>query len=464
MIFPRFTFLKEDEQILLESFTEKSVKNGPGVFFIKPFIKATKRKGTTLSPNEFLKIKNIISGKVKVERGPKLVFLEPNEEILKQQNAFILKHNEYLKLIDETTGQIRVEVGEKTAFPEAYEELLVSTTEGINIDEHTGVLIRNTKKGSLNLITDRGVYFPNAEEEIVDIREKILLENHETVIVKEKDGNYRITSGNDAENSFFLLPYEELLTLYWSSGIHKERRDLHITHIDTRPKFMWYEFSVRTKDNVELIVGITFFWQILDISKMIRTTDDAPGDVCSHARSTIIQSVSKSTLDKFLDRFNEVIKSSILDSEDSFYDNRGVKIHSVEVRSITCKDIKTQTILAEIIQETTDRLNRLQKQESENEVRLNKIKGKIEAEKTKGELIRVNSENSQKAAEIEGKSEAIKVKAFFDTLDESLSEEKKTEIFSILKKESYIEKLGQSNARMFFTPKEIDLSIESRGE
>lgn len=460
-MFPRIIFLKEDEQILFESFTRKTVKNGPGISFVMPFVKAKKRKGTSLSPGEYIRIRDMVTGEIKIKKGPALVFLAENEEIMLVDKAHVLMHNEYMKLIDQTTGKIRVECGEKTVFPGPYEEVLVHVAPGINIDDLTGVLIRNTKDGSLHLVTEKGVYFPGEFEEVVEIRKKILLENHETIIIKEKNGNYRITSGTENDEAFFLSPYEELLTLKWSTGIHKESRDLEIRYFDIRPKFMWYEFNVRTKDNVELIIGVTFFWQIDDVGKMIGTTDDAPGDICSHARSMIIQKVSQSSLDEFLGDFNKIIDSAVFYKDDDFYEKRGVSINSVEVRSIACKDENTQNILNEIIHETTNRLNRLQKQESENEVQLNKIKGRVEAEKTKSELIEVRSENIRKEAELEGKTEALKVKSFFDTLDESLSEEKKLEVFSILKKESYIEKLGNSDARMFFTPKEIDLSIES---
>jgi regulator of protease activity HflC (stomatin/prohibitin superfamily) len=345
---------------------------------------------------------------------------------------------------------------------ESNEEILTSPTIGINIDEHTAVLVRNTSDGSLRLVTKNQVFFPAANEEIEEVRRRILLENHESVIIKDKDGKYNIISGSEIDHSFFLQPYEELLTLNWSSGINKVNRALQITHIDSRPKFMWYEFGVRTKDNVELILGVTFFWQIENVEKMIRTTDDAPGDICSHARSMIIQSVSKSPLETFLDHFNDVVREAIINESDPFYQQRGVRIHSVEVRSVSCKEASTQQILQEIIQETTNRLNRLQKQQSENEVRLNEVKGNIDIERQKGELIEFQRENALKEAEMSGESEAVKVGRFFDKLEGSIPEKDRLEIFNTLKKVEYIEKLGSSKASMFFTPNDVDLRIEAK--
>jgi hypothetical protein len=47
---------------------------------------------------------------------------------------------------------------------------------------------------------------------------------------------------------------------------------------------MWYEFNARTKDNVEIIVGVTFFWRIFDVRSLVQTTSDPPGDLCAHGK------------------------------------------------------------------------------------------------------------------------------------------------------------------------------------
>ncbi len=462
MIIPWIFFLKDEEQLLIESFTRKWTVEGPGRVIVKPFESARLRRGLSLSPTEYVKVRDLLTGEIRIEKGPALLFLKAYDELLKRYEVAVLQHNEYVKLIDKTTGAIRVITGPNNVVMSANEEIVEGPCKGINIDEHNAVLIRNTSDGSLKLETRNRVFFPAADEEIEELRQKILLEDHESLIIKEKDGKYRIIDGSKDQNSFFLQPYEELLKLYWSSGIHKEKRDLVITHIDSRPKFMWYEFGVRTKDNVELILGVTFFWQITDIQKMIRTTDDAPGDICSHARSMIIQSVSKATLEGFLDRFNDIVKESITDKSDTFYTDRGVNIHSVEVRSVSCKEARTQNILQEIIQETTNRLNRLQKQQSENEVRLNEVKGNFDIERQKGELLEIQRQNALKEAEILGECEAVKVARFFDKLTGSLTESEKINIFNTLKKVEYIDKLSNSNANMFFTPSDVDLRIEAR--
>lgn len=462
MLIPWIYFLKEDEQLLVEGFTRRWTVKGPGTFFALPFHRVHRQKGLTLGPTDYLRIRDTLTGELHNEFGPKLYFPTESEEIVSQLSAIPLRHNQYLRLIDKRTGIVRVERGENSVYLNPTEEILENVREGINIDEQTAVLVRDTVSGRLDLITDPQVFFPAANQEIIEVRKRILLEDHETIIIKDKSGKYLFKKGSDAERAFFLEPYSELVELHWSTGIHKDQRTLRITHMDTRPKFMWYEFGVRTQDNVELIIGVTFFWQIVDVEAMIRTTDDTPGDVCSHARSLIIQSVSQVTLEKFLAAFNAIVREAVLDGDSQFYTERGVKLHAVEVRSITCKDPDTQRILQEIIQETTNRLNRLQKQESENEIKLKQIKGEIEAEEMKGQLLEIRREHLRTEAVMEGEAEARKVKAFLDGLGNKISLEDKLTFFNILRKQDAIEKLSKSTAQLYFTPTEVDLSIETR--
>merc|ERR1711998_629251 len=107
-----------------------------------------------------------------------------------------------------------------------------------------------------------------------------------------------------SQNAFFLPPHCELLQLNWSRGRRRERRDLYINKVDCRPQYMSFEFNCRTADNVELVLEGTFFWQVVDVRAMVKTTGDTTGDVCNHARSKFIQLVSKVTLKDFMDNFN----------------------------------------------------------------------------------------------------------------------------------------------------------------
>jgi hypothetical protein len=320
--------------------------------------------------------------------------------------------------------------------------------------------VRDITSVQLSLITEKQVFIPSAAQEVVEVSELIRLEDHQTVIIKDREGRYVFRHGSDASRSFFLQPYEELVTLWWSSGIHKDRRELRLTHIDKRPKYMWYDFDVRTQDNVELVIGLTFFWQVMDVEAMLKMTDDTTGDVSSHARSTIIQAVSRATLERFLADFNNIVGNAVLgNTNDAFYRERGVQIHAVEVRSVACKDPETQRILMEIIQETTNRLNRLQKQESENEVKLRRLQGDIETENARGQLLAIQRDHARVEALTMGESESEKVRIFLEGLGGNLAMDQKIAIFNTLRKGDVLANLSKGNASLYFTPNDVDLKI-----
>lgn len=462
MLIPWIAFLKADEQLLIETPTRRTVVNGPGVVFTPALARVRRRAGLALGPTEYARVRDTLSGELRNVVGPQLYFPGPGEEVEERLDAIPLARNQYIRLIDRRSGAIRVERGEQSVVIGPTEEPLGEPRDGVNIDDQTAVLVRDTQSGGLELITRPQVFVPAPNQEIVEVRRRVRLEDHEAVVVKERSGAYRLRRGRDAERAFFLGPYDELVQFRWSSGLHKDRRDLKLTHLDQRPKFMWYEFEARTQDNVELVIGITFFWQIVDVERMVRTTDDAPGDVCSHARSRIIQSVSQVTLEHFLSAFNPIIGAAVPGSGDAFYDERGVVLHAVEVRSVACKDPATQRVLQEIIQETTNRLNRLQQQESENEVRLRQIRGEIEAEELRGRLMDVRRAVELAGAEIGGAAEAGRVRAFLDALGEALAPTEKLGVFQTLRKQEALAALSAGSASLFFTPEDVDLRIQTR--
>jgi regulator of protease activity HflC (stomatin/prohibitin superfamily) len=505
MFLPVIHFLNEDEQLLIEGLGGRRMVNGPGTIVSPPFTKTTRMNAILLNSTQYARIKDNLSGDIKTIKGPTLyfreaqevllkiyqaitltyldyvkivnnedgsvrtekgeqiLFLDSHESILEKLTAITLKHNEYIKIINNETGKIRVETGEKNIFLGPRESIFEGPAKGINIDEHQAVLIRDTATGELELIKDQKVFFPSETQEVVEIRNKILLADHETAVIVNRDGKYEFYSGNDKKRSFFIEPYCELAHFVWSAGLHKTSRNLNITHIDTRPKFMWYEFAARTKDNVELILNVTLFWQIHDVKQMVLQTDDAPGDICAHARSMILQKISKINFENFLSDFNNIVHTAVLDNKDIFYQNRGCTIHSVEVRSIDCKDEAIQHILEEIIKETTNRLNRLQKQKTSNEVELQELKGKLETEKHRSELLKIQEKNLIQESQTFGKADSQKVKTFFDELG-SFDFEQKMKIFLALKSNENIDNLSKGNAQLFITPEDINLRIQTNSK
>ena len=78
----QFSFPKRNEQALLESMTNRRVINGPGMVYIPAMVNIKKRKATSLSSREYVKIKNQLNGDIRIEKGPQLLFLGAYDEIV----------------------------------------------------------------------------------------------------------------------------------------------------------------------------------------------------------------------------------------------------------------------------------------------------------------------------------------------------------------------------------------------
>merc|ERR1712178_443897 len=120
-----------------------------------------------------------------------------------------------------------------------------------------------------------------------------------------------------------LPPYNEIVGLDWSRGRKRDMKGLLIERFDCRPQFMKFEFNCRTSDNVELVLEGTFFWEVVDLPKMVNITGDTSGDLCNHARSQFIRHVARVTLKQFMDE-SHIIAKRVWEEDTAFYDSRGV--------------------------------------------------------------------------------------------------------------------------------------------
>lgn len=512
-------FVSMDEQLVIDGLTTKTVINGPNRILINPF--TTKKyqihKALSLSANEYCIVKNVLSGEKRVEVGPKLVWLEaydhvqedrsgnkkrvtislkaneyirllnnetgkirvirgeqgcivpsPNDEFLDaggKKQALDLKVYEYVKIQNKNTGNVRTERGEKLIFLGPFDEFIGLKKAAIEIDEETAVLVRNKRSGQQYLVTEKMLFIPSDDEVVEEVRALIKLADYEACIVRDKSGKDTFYFGSEEEQRcFFLPPYSELVELVWSRGRRRERRDLRIKKLDLRPMYMSFEFNCRTNDNVDLVLEGSFFWEIVDLKSMVKFTNDTSGDICNHARSRFIELVSQVTLQDFMTKFNIIAKQVHEEDTSNFYDQRGVKIHSLEVTHFRCAESTTARILEQIIQETTNRMNRLQQQESENEVQLREIQGNIDEEKARSELIAIQTLNSNAKAKMDGLAEAEKVTSFLQQLKKSFPEmdaNMRILMWETLRKEDALRTVSTGKANLYFTPKDVNLSIEN---
>merc|ERR1712228_40291 len=193
------------------------------------------------------------------------------------------------------------------------------------------------------------------------------------------------------------------------------------------------------------------------------------GDVWDHARSALIQAVSDQTLNSFMSGFNSIVMRAFrAQAADGFYFERGVQVVSLELTRYEPVDQKTAETLEAIIQETTNRINRLQAQESENEVRAAKLLSDISLEKQRTEFIQTQAQNEQLRAEMEGRAGGLKratgAAAFLDGLNASLPNVSSRVGLYTLHEEltanvARTQHLSSGSAQLFLTPEDVKLKL-----
>merc|ERR1712139_86880 len=267
--------------------------------------------------------------------------------------------------------------------------------------------------------------------------------------------------------------------MVWSNFGHPEGADdmtpvmSTVKKIDLRARKMFFNYEVRTKDNVKLQLEGTIFWQVKNVPRMINATADPEGDVWHHARSVLIQAVSKATLGIFMSGFNQIVEEAFqAQAADGFYVERGVELQSMEVTRYTCVDAKTAEILQEIIQETTNRINRLQAQESENEVMAARLAADITLEKQRTEFIKTQAANEQLRAQSQGEAAGVKLYKDAATFIGGLSKEvpdvdSRVELYKLHKtlssRNTDTENLSSGKANLFLTPEDVNLKLNVGG-
>merc|ERR1711988_1021855 len=151
----------------------------------------------------------------------------------------------------------------------------------------------------------------------------------------------------------------------------------------------------------------------------------------------------------------------IFEEDKFFYENRGVLMQSLEVTKYSCSDMRTSEVLQQIIEETTNRLNRLSKAESENEVNLFRMQGQIEQEKLNAELLQIQHEHAKSEADVAGDAESQKVAAFLRGLEGSVPKlEDRVAIWRNLRQNDALSAVSEGNARLYYTPQDVNLSVK----
>lgn len=461
--------------------TVNETTNGGGIYIPRPYEDIVEvRKATVLAPRQYAVIKSHLDGGVRHVGGPRLFQVGAYEELVEVKDKFILRKDEYIRLRNKKDGSERVVRGPQTFIPEPSEQTLEGKQRATFLDLDTSALVLNRATGQQHLVTERGVFVPSPYEQVLEKRPLIRVLPHEAMVVRSDQGHVSIIEGGGTDsNSFFLKPYWKVLEMTWSS-FSENLSDLYtlmqtvskvaVTRIDMRSQKMFFRYTVFTSDNVKLVLDGAIFWHISSVGKMVNTTSDPSGDVWHHARSALIQAVSKATLANFMLSLTSITAEAFeTQAQDGFYTDRGVEVESIEISRFEVADPKTGQILHDIIKESTTRINRLQKQASSDEVRTSRLGMDIQLERKRTELVICRATNERLKAEMAGDMEGLRrlgfAQEFIGGLNTSVpSLEDRLDLYKqhirLESKNIMTRDLAAGGKRFFLTPKDLDLSLK----
>eukprot|EP00933_Yihiella_yeosuensis_P020639 TRINITY_DN164_c0_g1_i10.p1 TRINITY_DN164_c0_g1~~TRINITY_DN164_c0_g1_i10.p1 ORF type:complete len:634 (-),score=147.89 TRINITY_DN164_c0_g1_i10:576-2477(-) len=444
-----------------------------GMFVPAPYEQILReQKATLLQPNEYAVVKDDLAGTAKNVLGPVLLQVGAYEELLNVSRKIVLEKDEYVRMLDKRTGVERVVKGPANVVPDPNERT-EGSEKAVFLTAQTAVIVLQKTTGQQRLEKTPGVFVPAPYERVLKVVPKIRVLPHQAAIIQDTAGSMTMVSGASGTTAFFLEPFTSLLTMRWSSytvpGAQEPVPKEALTMLDLRSQKMFFSNEVRTSDNVKLRLEGTIFWKLVDVMKMVAKTSDPSGDVAQRARSTLIQSVSKVTFAQFMNGFTNITVQAFKQaSGDGFYTDRGLVLQSMELTKFDCVDNETALVLQKIIQETTNRINELQKAQSSNDVKAAKLIADIKLEKQRTELIKTQAANAKLEAEMQGQADGSKLvqaaAAFIDGLNASMPNvSERVELYKLQQimtaRNTDTQNLASGKAQLFLTPSDLNLKL-----
>lgn len=383
---------------------------GPAIHVPGPYDDvADVRPKPVIEPGLYALVLDNFTGVLRTEGGPQVLLPGPYDHIVNISHKFVLERHEYLRLLDRHTGRERVVTGPRDVVPSPGEEAPLGVQHGVPIGAGVAALVHKKDSGEQRLITEGGIFVPEAYEEVLEERLLIHVEPHEVVVVRSADGHLIVHSGVPNGRSFFLPPYCHILEMHWTSHPALDKTTARtVTRIDLRVQQMVFEVIARTYDKVQLrLLGIVF-WRIRDVARMLVATADPEDDVWHRARGSLLKAVARVTLATFM---ASVSNFSRVKGEDpgGFLEVRGLEVGSMEVTRFGVVDAAAAASLQDVIRGTINRTNRLQAQDGDNEVRAARLAGETIREQRRAELVRARSVNARLLAENDGKAQGLEL-------------------------------------------------------
>jgi major vault protein len=362
-----------DNEIERKAGDEWLVK-GPLYYLPTDDVEITERKidEVSLAEHSGIYIKNVITGKVRLEQGPKTIMLEPHE----------IKWNK----------------------------------------EYTQSEIEAIWRPSLNKGADknRGRKFDPMDIINFDpaIAQPLWVLENEAIKIMSQDKASRIEFGPVV---LLLEAYERPFVMTIAGGTPKNTKRLKIWKIKLGPNFSTDELDVRTSDNAEITIKVRYKWKF-DVNKedaveaeKIFSVSDFVGLATETMASKIRDEAAKHTFEELHSKCSEILKVAVFGTagNEEFEFENGFKIFGLDIKEIRPKDEEIAHQMNDAITANMQIVVDKVKLEAELLSEKQRTEKTRDIEVSKKDLITAQQENIklEKTGDATAEAEAILIKA-----------------------------------------------------
>jgi regulator of protease activity HflC (stomatin/prohibitin superfamily) len=466
------TSIQRDEQLILHTWTDKKLINGPSCFvFYNLCYRAKKNKMMKLNLYEYVLIMNEIDPKMnRYVYGPQVVLLESAYESFSEKKVCpILDQDDYI-IVSDSNGVKRTIHG-PCVYKPVYGETSTCVTNATTVPMNHYIIVKDTvdsdepikhlrgplkfvpepyqsivenkihkcleitdttalhvklANGNTILIDKKMWYMPQIGEEIVKVVNKVVMLESEFCILKSPNGETYIMDGSTEENrAFFLNPFYEFIEFDFE---HKNKKQI----LSKLPTFICHEFIIRTSDNVLLKLDLRITYQIQNTQVFASNPLPFYLHLTNWCQNELLDLFAKVNLRDYVQKYNSIAFSTISHGTE-YFSQFGIHIIDIQILNYTCVDIHTQQLLDEDIKTYVKKQNELKAKEADIFIK----EKENEILKRKKDL---DVELFAKDREIEMKNKELEISLRLKNVEFAIEEEKKKiELLNIKRESAVIE-------------------------
>jgi len=341
--------------------------------------------------------------------GPRTYIPTKHEQVLRVIKATSLSDTDGIYVQNKDTGDVSTIKGPVDYFLKPNEK---RWKKELTSDELAGVGLKPQDSSRIRVLTRQAANTSFVD----DSTNALVLELEEKEVVLLYDGSEsRIEQG---PQTVFVGPYERPKILTLSGGKPIRPSVLKVGLLKLGPDFIYDRIKVRTKDNAQIIVDVTYKWRFTGQHlKDAFSIDDFVGYAAETLSSDIRSVVAKHNFEDLHANSLQYAKDAIFGKDQSsrVFEENGLEIFGIDITSIIPEDPKIAEKLHEAIKHNMDVYCRKIVLQATLEAERQEIEGKKKIEAERGDLIDAQAANYRKETTERAQSDAAKAKILADS-------------------------------------------------